>query len=320
MALTNSNATRPPSTLARSPEKAQATYIHTLESAEKTHGDGEAAHRIAVDSLKHSFEKVGDHWEPRREKGPSDAQAANRGPAAARVDPQRPPAESTATPARPTSWTSPGGSTSAGVRDDEGGARQGDRQGEPQRVGALVAKGPLSGRKRPARSGPIDRRQDRLAKLLRLGELRPVAGRQVDVFHVLHGGELGDVRIRFGDPLPQLFARELARNDRRRHVVPAIVGEHLGVVGDRRGLGTALARNARRRSSSRSSRSASSNTDQSGSGISSSTTGSPSLMACPAPSGPASTYTTRATGLVWRLRRRARSRRLQNGQRARPAQ
>jgi hypothetical protein len=34
-----------------------------LEAAEKEHGDGEAAHRIALASLKHSFEKVGDHWE-----------------------------------------------------------------------------------------------------------------------------------------------------------------------------------------------------------------------------------------------------------------
>ena len=82
MALTKQQRDRLPSTLARSPAKAQATYIHTLESAEKTHGDGEAAHRIALDSLKHSFEKVGDHWEPKREKGPSDAQAARRGRAA----------------------------------------------------------------------------------------------------------------------------------------------------------------------------------------------------------------------------------------------
>ena len=82
MVLSKQQRDRLPSTLARSPAKAQATYIHTLESAEETHGDGEAAHRIAFDSLKHSFEKVGDHWEAKREKGPSDAQAARRGPAA----------------------------------------------------------------------------------------------------------------------------------------------------------------------------------------------------------------------------------------------
>jgi hypothetical protein len=75
---------RLPSTLARSPRKAQETYIHTLESAEKDHGDGEAAHRIALSSLKHSFEKVGDHWEAKAKKGPSDRQAAKGGAAARR--------------------------------------------------------------------------------------------------------------------------------------------------------------------------------------------------------------------------------------------
>lgn len=53
--------------------------MHTLESAEEVHGDGEAARRIAFASLKHSFEKVGDHWEPKDERGPSDAQDAKRG-------------------------------------------------------------------------------------------------------------------------------------------------------------------------------------------------------------------------------------------------
>ncbi|MDP9463964.1 MAG: ChaB family protein [Actinomycetota bacterium] len=66
----------------RSPKKAQDTYIHTLESAEETHGDGEAAHRIAFGSLKHSFEKVGDHWEAKDKKGPSDRQDAKSGRAA----------------------------------------------------------------------------------------------------------------------------------------------------------------------------------------------------------------------------------------------
>ena len=70
---------RLPKTLKRSPAKAQDTYMHTLESAEEVHGDGEAAHRIAFASLKHSFEKVGDHWEPKDERGPSDAQDAKRG-------------------------------------------------------------------------------------------------------------------------------------------------------------------------------------------------------------------------------------------------
>jgi hypothetical protein len=84
MALSKQQRDRLPSTLERSPAKAQETYIHTLESAEKTHGDGEAAHRIALSALKHSFEKVGDHWEAKKRKGPSDRQAARAGAAARR--------------------------------------------------------------------------------------------------------------------------------------------------------------------------------------------------------------------------------------------
>lgn len=82
MALNKTEKNRLPSTLKRSSEKAQDTYMHTLESAEETHGDGEAAHRIAFGSLKHSFEKVGDHWEAKEAKGPSDDQDAKRGQAA----------------------------------------------------------------------------------------------------------------------------------------------------------------------------------------------------------------------------------------------
>ncbi|MEA2689776.1 MAG: hypothetical protein QOD51_2383, partial [Candidatus Eremiobacteraeota bacterium] len=70
-----------PSTLERSPKKAQETYEKTLESAEKTYdGDEERAHRAAWASVKHSFEKVGDHWEPKDHKGPSDPRAAEHGP------------------------------------------------------------------------------------------------------------------------------------------------------------------------------------------------------------------------------------------------
>jgi hypothetical protein len=32
--------------------------------------------------VKHTFEKVGDHWEPKERKGPSDPQAARSGAAA----------------------------------------------------------------------------------------------------------------------------------------------------------------------------------------------------------------------------------------------
>jgi len=65
-----------PGTLKRSPKKAQETYEKTLEAAEEQYGDGERAHRTAFTSLKHSFEKVGDHWEPKDEPGPSDPRSA----------------------------------------------------------------------------------------------------------------------------------------------------------------------------------------------------------------------------------------------------
>jgi hypothetical protein len=71
-----------PSTLARSPEKAQRTWIEAHDSAVQTYGEGERAHRTAFSALKHSFEKVGDHWEPKQKKGPSDAQAARSTPEA----------------------------------------------------------------------------------------------------------------------------------------------------------------------------------------------------------------------------------------------
>ncbi len=71
-----------PGTLERSPKKAQKTWIETHDSAVESYGEGERAHRTAFSSLKHSFEKVGDHWEPKDEKGPSDPRAAKGGRAA----------------------------------------------------------------------------------------------------------------------------------------------------------------------------------------------------------------------------------------------
>lgn len=61
-----------PSTLERSPAKAQRTYLETLESAEKQYGSGQKASRTAYAALKHNFEKVGDHWEAKKHPGPSD--------------------------------------------------------------------------------------------------------------------------------------------------------------------------------------------------------------------------------------------------------
>jgi len=65
-----------PGTLKRSPKKAQDTYVKAHDSAVKEYGEGERAHRTALSAVKHSFEKVGDHWEPKDRKGPSDAKAA----------------------------------------------------------------------------------------------------------------------------------------------------------------------------------------------------------------------------------------------------
>jgi hypothetical protein len=66
-----------PSTIKRSPKKAQETWAKTHDAAVETYGEGERSHRTAMASLKHSFEKVGDHWEPKSKgrKGPSDQQA-----------------------------------------------------------------------------------------------------------------------------------------------------------------------------------------------------------------------------------------------------
>lgn len=66
-----------PGTIQRSPDKAQRTFEKTYNSALDTYdGDEERARRAAYSSLKHTFEKVGDHWEPKEEPGPSDERAA----------------------------------------------------------------------------------------------------------------------------------------------------------------------------------------------------------------------------------------------------
>ena len=65
-----------PGTLKRSPKKAQKTYAKAHDAAVEQYGEGERAHRTAFSAVKHSFEKVGDHWEPKAKKGPSDKKAA----------------------------------------------------------------------------------------------------------------------------------------------------------------------------------------------------------------------------------------------------
>lgn len=64
-----------PGTVLRSPPKAQRTYAKAKRSAERTYGSGERAARTAMSALKHGFEKVGDRWQPKARRGPSDPQA-----------------------------------------------------------------------------------------------------------------------------------------------------------------------------------------------------------------------------------------------------
>jgi cation transport regulator ChaB len=67
-----------PSTLLRSPKKAQRTYAKAHDSAADEYGDERRANQVAWAAVKHSFEKVGDRWavKEKGKKGPSDAQAA----------------------------------------------------------------------------------------------------------------------------------------------------------------------------------------------------------------------------------------------------
>ncbi len=67
-----------PSTLQRSPKKAQRTFAKAHDAAAEQYDDERRANQVAWAAVKHSFEKVGDHWEKKEggKKGPSDAQAA----------------------------------------------------------------------------------------------------------------------------------------------------------------------------------------------------------------------------------------------------
>ncbi|MDB1087115.1 ChaB family protein [Streptomyces sp. ACA25] len=66
-----------PSTLERSSEDAQRTWIKAHDSAVEQYGEGERSHRVAYGALKHSYEKVGDHWERKEggRRGPSDSRS-----------------------------------------------------------------------------------------------------------------------------------------------------------------------------------------------------------------------------------------------------
>ncbi|MGH3565724.1 MAG: ChaB family protein [Pseudonocardia sp.] len=75
-----------PSTVERSDDKAQRTWEKSYDSAMGSYdGDGARARRTAFAALKHTHEKVGDHWQPKERNGPSDEQAAH-----GNADPDRP--------------------------------------------------------------------------------------------------------------------------------------------------------------------------------------------------------------------------------------
>ncbi|MEV1010877.1 ChaB family protein [Streptomyces sp. NPDC049881] len=67
-----------PSTLERSAADAQRTWIKAHDSAVNEYGEGRRAHQVAYGALKHTHEKVGDHWERKEKgrKGPSDQRSA----------------------------------------------------------------------------------------------------------------------------------------------------------------------------------------------------------------------------------------------------
>lgn len=69
-----------PSTLKKSDDKAQRTFAKAHDAAADQYDDAERAHRVAYSALKHSYEKVGDHWEEKDQRGPSDERAESGGP------------------------------------------------------------------------------------------------------------------------------------------------------------------------------------------------------------------------------------------------
>ena len=67
-----------PSTLRRSDAKARRTFAKAHDSAMDGYDDEQRATRTAWAAVKHTHEKVGDHWQPKEDgrRGPSDPQAA----------------------------------------------------------------------------------------------------------------------------------------------------------------------------------------------------------------------------------------------------
>jgi cation transport regulator ChaB len=72
-----------PAPVARSDGHAQATFAEAHDSAVQVRGhqgDEGYANRVAYSALKHTYEKVGDHWERKEHPGPSDSRAESGGP------------------------------------------------------------------------------------------------------------------------------------------------------------------------------------------------------------------------------------------------
>ncbi|MEB8326519.1 ChaB family protein [Dietzia kunjamensis] len=69
-----------PSTLQRSDQKAKDTFAKAYDSAEEEYSDESRVARTAWSAVKHTHEKVGDHWEPKDGKGPSDSRSESGGP------------------------------------------------------------------------------------------------------------------------------------------------------------------------------------------------------------------------------------------------
>lgn len=68
-----------PAPVKRSDAKAKRTFAKAHDSAAEEYKSGERARRVAFAALKRTHEKVGDHWEPKKKSGPSDARAEKGG-------------------------------------------------------------------------------------------------------------------------------------------------------------------------------------------------------------------------------------------------
>ena len=68
-----------PTPVQRSDEHARATFAKTYDSALEQYDDEGRSNATAYAALKHTYEKVGDHWEAKDEPGPSDDRAEKGG-------------------------------------------------------------------------------------------------------------------------------------------------------------------------------------------------------------------------------------------------